>query len=72
MYGGAVEELNRAIELDPTNVSFHWRLASIYRVKGNLKKAKKEFEIILDISPDEQAAQIALAQINKRLKVDTQ
>jgi len=68
MYEETVQELKMAIELDPTNVSFHWRLGSVYRAKGELPKAKKEFEKVLGVIPDHRQAQLALAQINEKLK----
>ena len=67
MYEEAVQELKRAIEFDPTNVSFHWRLGSVYKANGQLSKAKKEFEKVLDVIPHQRQAQLALAQINKKL-----
>jgi len=68
MYEEAAGELKMAIELDPTNVSFHWRLGSVYKAKGELSKAKKEFEKVLDVIPDHRQAQLALAQINEKMK----
>jgi len=68
----AIEELKKAIELDPTNISFHWRLGTVYRTNEELNKAKEEFERILDVVPEQQEAKLALAQINKELKANTQ
>ena len=68
MYEEAAGELKMAIELDPTNVSFHWRLGSVYKANGELSKAKKEFEKVLDVIPHHRQAQLALAQINEKMK----
>ncbi len=68
MYKEASEELKQAIELDPTNISFHWRLGTVYRANKELNKAKEEFEKILDVVPKQREAKLALAQINKELK----
>jgi len=72
MYKEAIQELKKAIELDPTNISFHWRLGTVHRANKELNKAKEEFEKILDVVPEQQEAKLALAQINKELKANTQ
>ena len=72
MYKGAIEELKQAIELDPTNISFHWRLGKVYVANKELKKAKEEFERMLDVVPEQQEAKLALAQISEELEANTQ
>ena len=51
MYEEAVLELKKAIALDPNNAFFHLKLAVIYRKKGALEEAKKEYERVLEIFP---------------------
>ena len=39
----AISELQKAIELDPKDVTPHWRLAKLYQSTGKKEEAKAEF-----------------------------
>ena len=43
--GEAAQELLKAIELDPKDVSSHWRLGKLYQAMGRKEEAKAEFSI---------------------------
>jgi Tfp pilus assembly protein PilF len=41
----AARELLKAIELDPSDVSPHWRLGKLYQSMGRRDEAKAQFDI---------------------------
>lgn len=49
----AVEEFERALELDPGNVNVHNSLGVCFGVKGDLDRALKRFELAMGLAPDE-------------------
>jgi serine/threonine protein kinase/tetratricopeptide (TPR) repeat protein len=51
-YNKALEEYRRAVELEPTNDSGHWGLASAYEYLGQLDAAEKTFKQAVAVRPN--------------------
>jgi ubiquinone/menaquinone biosynthesis C-methylase UbiE len=51
--GEAIEEMNRALELDPLNAEFHNDIGAIHHASGDLAKAQGYFERALSINPQD-------------------
>jgi tetratricopeptide (TPR) repeat protein len=60
----AVEEFNRALSIDPSNVNVRNSLGVCYGVLGNYKKAAKEFKAALALEAKESMALYNLGLIN--------
>lgn len=56
----AMGELQRLINAYPTQVSYRHRLAQLYESVGNTVAARKVYEEILRLAPDDEAAKMAL------------
>jgi len=61
----ALDELNAAVELDPQDARGFWALGSIYQNEGMLDEAQKAFEKVLELDPDNEAAQERLDELKK-------
>ncbi len=55
----AVEELEEALRIKPTDIQVHWQLAQIYRTVGNLEQSDFHLRKILDIRSESPIAQQA-------------
>ncbi len=51
--GLGMQELQEALQLDPMNAEAHAGLAEAYRVQGRMDDAKKEFQVAIDLAPEE-------------------
>jgi tetratricopeptide (TPR) repeat protein len=64
MYDKASEYLNRAIEINPSNITLQYNLGLIYLNSGQNEKAKEMFSNILKLDPENQDAANVLRQIS--------
>ena len=59
----ALAELQTAVKLAPRNRRFHLALADAYRAAGKLAQAVQEYEVVLYLDSDNEAARQALARL---------
>jgi len=59
----APEAYRKAIELDPGNADAHVNAGRLYQLKGNLRHAKRHYELALRASPEHQLANYNLGTI---------
>ncbi|GBC98944.1 hypothetical protein HRbin17_01463 [bacterium HR17] len=57
----SVEELRKAVELAPANISYRLHLAKTLTMLGMYEEAKAEFEKVLEIDPENEEATKQLA-----------
>jgi len=53
----------KALELDPEFISANILLGALYEKKGNIKKATKEYERVLELKPDMEGIKKSLDKI---------
>ena len=53
---GAIDELNTALKLDPTNVNVHNSLGVCFGIQGNYEPAIEAFKKVISIEPEEYMA----------------
>jgi predicted Zn-dependent protease len=63
--GEGIEELHRALELNPQDANAHLLLGQAYEEKGLRKEAAEEYKIALNISPNLELARIRLSALEK-------
>ena len=59
----AEKTLKKAIELEPTNPTFHWRLGNVYAYSGKNKKAEESLRKAIKLKPNYVIAYIHLSQV---------
>lgn len=59
----AEKSLKKAVELEPTNPTFHWRLGSVYAYSGETKKAEESLRKAIELKPNYVIAYIHLSQV---------
>lgn len=64
----AIECLEKAIAINSRNVKAYARLADLYQKNGMEEKAKKTFEVLLGLSPDNPEIYLALGEYNLEKK----
>lgn len=53
-------------EGQPTLANAHWRLGMLYELKGDLQKARSEFEAALELDPDDENARKSLEELGQK------
>ncbi|MBN1575136.1 MAG: tetratricopeptide repeat protein [Chitinispirillaceae bacterium] len=64
----AISSLEKAIEVNSRNVEAYARLADLYQGGGNSEKARKTFEVLMGLSPDDPHIYLALGRYNLKSK----
>ena len=59
----ALSDFQKVVELDPSNVDGHFHLGLAYQRKGEIDKAKAEFESTLQLKPDHKDAKAELEKL---------
>ncbi|MBN1757396.1 MAG: tetratricopeptide repeat protein [Chitinispirillaceae bacterium] len=60
----AISSLEKAINVNSRNVEAYARLADLYQSTGDSEKAKKTFEVLMGLSPDDPKIYLALGKYN--------
>eukprot|EP00736_Rhodelphis_marinus_P009063 Rmarinus@m.1969 len=68
LYGAALEDASKAIELDPAFIKAYYRRATAKVALGKLKDAKKDLQFVTKIKPGDKDAKQKLASVEKQLK----
>ncbi|MEW6102528.1 MAG: tetratricopeptide repeat protein [bacterium] len=63
----AIQECENGLELDSMNKNAHWKLGFLYLQKGMKGKAVKQFEIVLNLDPNNIQAKQILEECKKSL-----
>lgn len=66
-YDAALDSLNRAVALNPTNPQAMYQRALVYNATGKLDHARRELLAVLEHAPHEVHILVQLGRINKRL-----
>lgn len=62
----AERELQAALVLLPDSTAIRYNLGRVYVLRGEIKKARKEFQTILSQEPDHKDAKVALEVLNRK------
>ncbi len=65
---GAVACLEKAININSRKVEAYARLADLYQASGDSEKARKTFEVLMGLSPDDPNIYLALGRYNLKSK----
>jgi predicted Zn-dependent protease/predicted membrane protein len=63
-YSDAVESMNAAIKDDPDNEDYYRFRAEVFRLWGKLDRARKDYEKMIELAPDEPVAWNGLAEVH--------
>jgi len=66
----ALPDFQKVVELDPNNVDGHFYLGLTYQQKGEIDKARAEFEKTLELKPDHVGAKAELAKLPAEIVVE--
>lgn len=64
----AVKSLEKAVELEPTNAVFYWRLGNNYSLSNNAEKAIEMYKKSIELKSDYVGAYISLANVYEQGK----
>jgi DNA-binding response OmpR family regulator len=64
----AMEELKKAIGLDPLKAEPHQLIGALLEIQGDFPEAKKHYEASLVMDPGFLPAQMGLVRVNKKMK----
>jgi tetratricopeptide (TPR) repeat protein len=59
----AIDQYQQATSLDPDKVGYHLALARAYRDNGQIAQAVEAYKHVLEMAPDNAAAQRALQEL---------
>ena len=68
MYGSALEDASKSVELDSGYVKGYYRRASANMALGKLKEAIRDLRVVCKASPQDKDARVKLSQCEKELK----
>jgi tetratricopeptide (TPR) repeat protein len=66
--GQAISALEKAIDLDKSNVEAYARLADLYEKSGQAAKAKQTYETMMSLSPNDPTVYLVLGKYNLNAK----
>jgi len=66
MYAEALRDFERVLAIDKFHARSYFMMASIYEYQGDIEKAKKFFEIALQLNPEFKEAEQAIQELSQR------
>ncbi|KAJ1914492.1 Serine/threonine-protein phosphatase 5 [Mycoemilia scoparia] len=69
-YGGAITDADKALELDPRFAKAYYRRATAHMALGKLQEARKDYNDVIRLAPDDKLAKVKLRNCVRLAKLN--